>query len=51
MDMIPKFVYLVELLVALRTGVMVQRNVLGNTGGGLELSVAAGAGVSHCDNN
>jgi hypothetical protein len=51
MNVVPEFVYFAELLVTLRTGVVVQRDVLGDAGCRLELGIAAGAGVSHFDNN
>lgn len=50
-NVLSQFVCCIELVVTLRTGVVMQRDVLGDTGGGLKLSVAVGAGVSHCITN
>jgi hypothetical protein len=50
-DVLAQFVSLVELLVTLRTRVVVECDVLGHASGALELCIATGAGVRHCINN
>ena len=46
-DVVSKCVGLLELFVTLRTRVVVERDVLGDAGGALELCIAGGAGVCH----
>jgi hypothetical protein len=50
-DVVAQGVGVVELLVTLRTRVVVERDVLGHAGGTLELCIATGAGVRHCSIN
>ncbi len=50
-DVGAKRVHLVELLVTFCTRVMMERDVLGDAGGALELCIAGGAGVCHYISN
>ena len=50
-DVGAKRVGFVERFVTLSTRVVVERDVLGDAGGALELCIAGGAGVCHCISN